>query len=91
MDCVARDGVVEVMAVSEHIENAGVHSGDATLVTPPQVHTEEGQLLFPLGSTSAAFQWWTRRLYKQPQMAFILPSPLQQGTQKGTALSFKLP
>lgn len=23
------------MAVSEHIENAGVHSGDATLVTPP--------------------------------------------------------
>ncbi|XP_063727618.1 multifunctional protein CAD-like isoform X2 [Symsagittifera roscoffensis] len=36
VDCVARDGVVEVMAVSEHIENAGVHSGDATLVTPPQ-------------------------------------------------------
>ena len=25
------------MAVSEHVENAGVHSGDATLVTPPQV------------------------------------------------------
>lgn len=24
------------MAISEHIENAGVHSGDATLVTPPQ-------------------------------------------------------
>ena len=24
------------MAVSEHIENAGVHSGDATLVTPPK-------------------------------------------------------
>ena len=24
------------MAVSEHVENAGVHSGDATLVTPPQ-------------------------------------------------------
>jgi carbamoylphosphate synthase large subunit len=24
------------MAVSEHIENAGVHSGDATLLTPPQ-------------------------------------------------------
>ena len=36
MDCVARDGVVEAMAVSEHVENAGVHSGDATLVTPPQ-------------------------------------------------------
>lgn len=24
------------MAISEHVENAGVHSGDATLVTPPQ-------------------------------------------------------
>lgn len=24
------------MAVSEHVENAGVHSGDATLMTPPQ-------------------------------------------------------
>lgn len=24
------------IAVSEHVENAGVHSGDATLVTPPQ-------------------------------------------------------
>ena len=23
------------MAVCEHVENAGVHSGDATLVTPP--------------------------------------------------------
>lgn len=36
MDCVARDGEVMCIAVSEHIENAGVHSGDATLVTPPQ-------------------------------------------------------
>jgi len=23
-------------AISEHVENAGIHSGDATLVTPPQ-------------------------------------------------------
>lgn len=30
------DGEVLVMAVCEHIENAGIHSGDATLVTPPQ-------------------------------------------------------
>ena len=29
-------GDVVCMAVSEHVENAGVHSGDATLVTPPQ-------------------------------------------------------
>ncbi|KAG5900496.1 hypothetical protein JTB14_010907 [Gonioctena quinquepunctata] len=36
VDAVASDGVILCMAVSEHVENAGVHSGDATLVTPPQ-------------------------------------------------------
>lgn len=29
------------MAVSEHVENAGVHSGDATMVLPPQDLNEE--------------------------------------------------
>ena len=29
------------MAVSEHVENAGVHSGDATLVTPPRDLNEQ--------------------------------------------------
>lgn len=36
VDAVAQDGKLIAMAVSEHVENAGVHSGDATLVTPPQ-------------------------------------------------------
>lgn len=36
MDSVACDGEVIVMAISEHVENAGVHSGDATLVLPAQ-------------------------------------------------------
>lgn len=36
IDGVAQNGQLICMAVSEHIENAGVHSGDATLVTPPQ-------------------------------------------------------
>lgn len=36
VDAVACDGIILCMAVSEHVENAGVHSGDATLVTPPQ-------------------------------------------------------
>lgn len=35
-DAVARDGEIIVYAISEHVENAGVHSGDATLVLPPQ-------------------------------------------------------
>jgi len=41
VDAVASDGNVIVMAVCEHVENAGVHSGDATLVTPPRdINTE---------------------------------------------------
>ena len=36
IDAVARKGEVLCIAVSEHVENAGVHSGDASLVTPPQ-------------------------------------------------------
>lgn len=36
LDAVACDGGLVVSAVSEHVENAGVHSGDATLVLPPQ-------------------------------------------------------
>ena len=35
IDAVAHKGRLLVHAVSEHIENAGVHSGDATLVLPP--------------------------------------------------------
>ncbi|KAK3627337.1 Carbamoyl-phosphate synthase [Elasticomyces elasticus] len=36
MDAVARNGVMIGHFVSEHVENAGVHSGDATLILPPQ-------------------------------------------------------
>src|SRR6266699_1466536 len=36
MDAVACHGNLVISAVSEHVENAGVHSGDATLVLPPQ-------------------------------------------------------
>ncbi|KAH8994466.1 carbamoyl-phosphate synthase [Lactarius akahatsu] len=35
VDAVAHQGRLLVHAVSEHVENAGVHSGDATLVLPP--------------------------------------------------------
>lgn len=35
VDGVASDGKLIVHAVSEHVEQAGVHSGDATLVLPP--------------------------------------------------------
>ncbi|KAI8845118.1 hypothetical protein BJ741DRAFT_659217 [Chytriomyces cf. hyalinus JEL632] len=36
MDAVAVGGKLVMHVVSEHVENAGVHSGDATLVLPPQ-------------------------------------------------------
>lgn len=36
LDGVARNGEILTAIVSEHIENAGVHSGDATLVVPAQ-------------------------------------------------------
>jgi carbamoyl-phosphate synthase large subunit len=44
VDGVAYKGELLVHAVSEHVENAGVHSGDATLVLPP----------FSLGATDMA-------------------------------------
>ncbi len=36
LDGVAQDGRLLLYAVAEHVENAGVHSGDATIVLPPQ-------------------------------------------------------
>ena len=35
-DAVAQHGNIKAFVISEHIENAGVHSGDATIVLPPQ-------------------------------------------------------
>jgi carbamoyl-phosphate synthase large subunit len=36
IDAVAKEGELYCSAISEHIENAGVHSGDASMVLPPQ-------------------------------------------------------
>lgn len=36
MDAVAKDGDIIAYAISEHVEYAGVHSGDATIQFPPQ-------------------------------------------------------
>ncbi|KAI0365585.1 carbamoyl-phosphate synthase [Pilatotrama ljubarskyi] len=41
VDAVAHKGRLLLHAISEHVENAGVHSGDATLVLPPFSLTEE--------------------------------------------------
>ena len=36
IDAVAKNGEMLIYAISEHVEFAGVHSGDATMVFPPQ-------------------------------------------------------
>jgi len=36
LDGVAQNGDIIIEAIAEHVENAGVHSGDATIVLPPQ-------------------------------------------------------
>ena len=36
IDAVADDGKIALWAICEHVEDAGVHSGDATLMLPPQ-------------------------------------------------------
>lgn len=55
VDAVAQNGKVVILAISEHIENAGVHSGDATLVLPAQDLTPDTierikQIVFNIGS-----------------------------------------
>lgn len=41
VDAVAHNGIVKLIAISEHVENAGVHSGDATLILPAQDLTQK--------------------------------------------------
>jgi len=36
LDAVAKNGKIIALAVEEHIENAGIHSGDATMLLPPR-------------------------------------------------------
>jgi carbamoyl-phosphate synthase large subunit len=43
LDAVAQRGEIKAFVISEHIENAGVHSGDATIVLPPQNINAETQ------------------------------------------------
>lgn len=58
VDAVAYNGTLLVHAVSEHVENAGVHSGDATLVLPPfsLSDTDLARLKTIAEKVSAAFQ-----------------------------------
>ncbi|KAF5380554.1 hypothetical protein D9615_004705 [Tricholomella constricta] len=58
IDAVGHKGKLIVHAVSEHVENAGVHSGDATLVLPPFTldATDMSRLKTIAEKVAAAFQ-----------------------------------
>ncbi|KAJ9436054.1 Protein ura1, partial [Diplonema papillatum] len=51
VDVVANDGELLTWAISQHLENAGVHSGDATMVLPPLLPKED---LFRLKAATVA-------------------------------------
>ncbi|MCM1482712.1 MAG: carbamoyl-phosphate synthase (glutamine-hydrolyzing) large subunit [Muribaculaceae bacterium] len=54
MDAVAQNGEIKVYAISEHIEFAGVHSGDATIQFPPQkLYVETMRRIKKVGSQIA--------------------------------------
>ncbi len=54
-DAVADHGRVKVSSIVEHIENAGVHSGDATMVLPPQrLYIETIRRIREIGQNVAA-------------------------------------
>ena len=55
MDAVARNGEIKAYAISEHIEYAGVHSGDATIQFPPQkLYVETMRRIKKVGARIAA-------------------------------------
>eukprot|EP00512_Aurantiochytrium_limacinum_P005059 CAMPEP_0171502374 /NCGR_PEP_ID=MMETSP0958-20121227/10133_1 /TAXON_ID=87120 /ORGANISM="Aurantiochytrium limacinum, Strain ATCCMYA-1381" /LENGTH=1547 /DNA_ID=CAMNT_0012037403 /DNA_START=300 /DNA_END=4943 /DNA_ORIENTATION=+ len=55
LDAVAKDGTILNYAISEHVENAGVHSGDATLVLPAQkLYTETQRRIKRIAGNIAA-------------------------------------
>ena len=43
VDAIISDGEIVTYAISEHVENAGIHSGDATMILPPYTITKNAQ------------------------------------------------
>ena len=58
VDAVADNGEVIAHAISEHVENAGIHSGDATLMLPTQTIPLEEMKLVRETIRKIGKQWW---------------------------------
>lgn len=55
LDAVAQKGSVKAFVISEHVEDAGVHSGDASIVLPPQkLYLETNHKIEEIGRKLAA-------------------------------------
>ncbi|KAJ2935773.1 hypothetical protein H1R20_g1321, partial [Candolleomyces eurysporus] len=52
MDAVAKDGKMVMRYISEHVENAGVHSGDGTLIHPLQDRQNDLNVMAPFNVQS---------------------------------------
>jgi carbamoyl-phosphate synthase large subunit len=72
VDAVAANGTLLVHAVSEHIEPAGVHSGDATLVLPPL-------------SVNPATLARLKEIAEKMAQAFAITGPFNRRCRWGTA------
>ncbi len=54
LDAVAQDGKIKLYAISEHIENAGIHSGDATIILPaPRLYWETERKIRDIAAKTA--------------------------------------
>ena len=56
VDAVADNGELKLWAISEHVEDAGVHSGDATLILPPKNINETTRKLLLMNTQKIAKQ-----------------------------------
>jgi len=75
MDAVCKDGKIVACAISEHVENAGIHSGDATLILPPV-------------STSSFDQFHVKRISEKIAAALNITGPCNiQFLAKGADVS----
>ena len=55
LDAVSKNGEIKASVISEHIENAGVHSGDATIVLPVQkIYVSTQRKIEEIGSKIAS-------------------------------------
>jgi len=54
VDAVADKGILKLWAISEHVEDAGVHSGDATLILPAKNINEHTKQLLLLNTQKIA-------------------------------------